>query len=210
LASWLHLRPCALRRGPWRLPTSRCPAGEPTGVSPLVAFQSPSRFPLAGWSRSRVELRWLGFCPEHPPLEFFCLFDAPRPGDSLPDLTPQRRFLGDGRNLRLRFDALVSSLVAGFHTRFGPPSPFPTTLTVCSPPDPVIYFNHSRPWGLVSPALCQWLVPPKRVRPLPQDGHNKKRLPVGLGHGALDAGTTRGVSFVVVLCESNREIVQTF
>jgi hypothetical protein len=43
--------------------------------------------------------------------------------------------------------AFSSNLVAGFHTRFAPPSPFFTTLTVCSPPHPVMFFNHSRPWG---------------------------------------------------------------
>jgi hypothetical protein len=42
-------------------------------------------------------------------------------------------------------------LVAGFHTRFGPPSPFSTTLTVCSSSNPVVCFDHSRPWGSVSP-----------------------------------------------------------
>jgi hypothetical protein len=46
--------------------------------------------------------------------------------------------------------ALRHRLVAGFHTRFGPPSSFPTTLTVCSPPSPVVCFDHSRPWGLVA------------------------------------------------------------
>jgi hypothetical protein len=33
-------------------------------------------------------------------------------------------------------------LVAGFHTRFGPSPPFFTTLTACSPPDPVTFFSH--------------------------------------------------------------------
>jgi hypothetical protein len=42
-------------------------------------------------------------------------------------------------------------LVAGFHPRFGPPSPFPTTLTVCASPSPVVCFDHSRSWGFRSP-----------------------------------------------------------
>jgi len=41
-------------------------------------------------------------------------------------------------------------LVAGFHTRFGPPPPFPTTLTAFASPCPVACFSHSRPWGLLS------------------------------------------------------------
>jgi hypothetical protein len=44
-----------------------------------------------------------------------------------------------------------SYLVAGFHTRFGPPAPFSTTLTVCPSPNPVTYFSHSHPGGLVFP-----------------------------------------------------------
>jgi hypothetical protein len=45
-------------------------------------------------------------------------------------------------------------LVAGFHARFGPPPPFSTTLAVCSPPDPVTCFSHSRPWGSASLFPC--------------------------------------------------------
>ena len=53
-------------------------------------------------------------------------------------------------------------LVTGFHTRFGPPSPFLTTLTVCASPSPVACFSHSRPWGLGSlfPACLPYFVPP--------------------------------------------------
>jgi hypothetical protein len=38
-------------------------------------------------------------------------------------------------------------LVAGFHSREAPPTPFPTALTARSPPDSVTCFSHSRPWG---------------------------------------------------------------
>jgi hypothetical protein len=40
--------------------------------------------------------------------------------------------------------------VEGFHTRFVPPPPFPTTLTACASPCPVTFFSHSRPWGCSS------------------------------------------------------------
>ena len=54
-------------------------------------------------------------------------------------------------------------LVAGFHSRFGPPSPFLTTLTVSASPSPVTYFSHSRPWGSFSllPACCPTTSRPK-------------------------------------------------
>jgi hypothetical protein len=38
-------------------------------------------------------------------------------------------------------------LVAGFHTRFVPPSPFFATLTVCTSSSPVTCFSHSHPGG---------------------------------------------------------------
>jgi hypothetical protein len=52
---------------------------------------------------------------------------------------------GDGRgrdSRRTRF------LVAGFHTRFVPPSPFSTTLAVYSSPRPPTCFSRSRSWSL--------------------------------------------------------------
>jgi len=39
-------------------------------------------------------------------------------------------------------------LVAGFHTRFVPPSPFLTTLTVYPSPSPPACFSRSRSWGV--------------------------------------------------------------
>jgi hypothetical protein len=39
-------------------------------------------------------------------------------------------------------------LVAGFQSRFVPPSPFPTTLAACSSPNLPACFSRSRSWGL--------------------------------------------------------------
>jgi hypothetical protein len=72
------------------------------------------------------------------------------------DWSPLRRSQSEESTSRLGSPALAFArafqlrLVAGSHTRFGPPSPFSTTLTVCSSSDPVICFNHSRPWGSFS------------------------------------------------------------
>jgi hypothetical protein len=46
-------------------------------------------------------------------------------------------------------------LVAGFHPRFGPPSPFSTTLTVYASAHPVTCFSHSRPWGWAPVSLLR-------------------------------------------------------
>jgi hypothetical protein len=40
LASRLHLRPCTLRCGPWRLPAIRCPVGFPSGVGSVPGLAS--------------------------------------------------------------------------------------------------------------------------------------------------------------------------
>jgi hypothetical protein len=50
-----------------------------------------------------------------------------------------------GRAVAAHTVTVPPCLVAGFHPRFGPPSPFLTTMTVCSSPGPVAYFGHSRP-----------------------------------------------------------------
>lgn len=72
-------------------------------------------------------------------------------------------------------------LVASSQARFVPPSPFHTTMTVFTSPGPVVFFNHSRPWGLVFPN------PP----PSPKSSENDKggtgwlpctRLPVTFSH----------------------------
>jgi hypothetical protein len=79
-----------------------------------------------------------------------------------------------------RYDTLDSPR-RGFPRRFVPPSPFHTTMTVFTSPGPVVFFNHSRPWGLVFPN------PP----PSPKSSENDKggtgwlpctRLPVTFSH----------------------------
>jgi hypothetical protein len=72
-------------------------------------------------------------------------FDAPSPGDPCPGST----FRAPNNSV-----ALPVSPRRGFPHPRRPPSPFSTTLTVCSPPDPVVCFNHSRPWGLASLPLA--------------------------------------------------------
>jgi hypothetical protein len=52
--------------------------------------------------------------------------------------------------------ALQYHLVAGFHSRFGPPPPFPTTLTGYPSSSPVTFFGHTRPWGLLSLLPAWW------------------------------------------------------
>jgi len=90
--------------------------------------------------RSRTRLRRTDPSSRSSFLGFFRPSDAPSAQNPLPG-SPFRT--GRSRCFRNR-------LVAGFHTRFGPPSSFPTTLTVCSSALPVTFFSHSRPWGLGS------------------------------------------------------------
>jgi hypothetical protein len=88
--------------------------------------------------------------------------DAPSPRNPLPGsvcssgatvrLSP---LAGSGRLVTTRIVAIPPCLVAGFHTRFGPPPPFLTTLTACSSSDPVECFVHSRPWGSVPAPCCR-------------------------------------------------------
>jgi hypothetical protein len=52
---------------------------------------------------------------------------------------------------RRRVAGPLAFLVAGFHTRFAPPSPFSTTLTVSPSPGFPTCFSRSRSWGLVRP-----------------------------------------------------------
>jgi hypothetical protein len=63
----------------------------------------------------------------------------------LPAFQPLPERGGSGQDSRkTRF------LVAGFHTRFVPPSPFFTTLAVCSSPSPPTCFSRSRSWSSCS------------------------------------------------------------
>jgi hypothetical protein len=69
----------------------------------------------------------------HPPVGFSPLWrsqseeSTSRPGPPAPAFT----------------GLFLPHLVAGFQSRFGPPSSFPTTLTVCSSSNPVVCFDHS-------------------------------------------------------------------
>jgi hypothetical protein len=88
---------------------------------------------------------------------------APSPGDPCPGSAVR------APNIFVAFPALPRRGVP-FPRR--PPSPFLTTLTVCSPPDPVVCFNHSRPWGLASLTLAEaraggFPVAGSRLVPLP-------------------------------------------
>jgi hypothetical protein len=81
-------------------------------------------------------------------------FGAPSPRNPLPGtvcssgvgrrLSPS---VGSGRPTRAHTPVVPPYLVAGVQSRFGPPPPFPTTLTACSSSGPVECFVHSRPWG---------------------------------------------------------------
>jgi hypothetical protein len=111
----------------------------------------------------------------HPPVGFFAPPTRPTRGIHFP--ADQATQVRAPRTNEVR-------LVAGFHTRFGPPSPFSTTSTVYPSPSPVTCFSHSRPWGLLLPAprsMHRLLAPPEDdpTRPCAGDGHPTTRLPVG-------------------------------
>jgi hypothetical protein len=112
-----------------------------TSWIPLMDFRSPSRTSTAFPSASADTL-----CDPRT------AFHVPPPvGSAAPPTLPAR-----GIHVPARPSSSGSHhlrplrLVAGFHTRCGPPSPFPTTLTVCPSSSPVTCFSHSRPWGSVS------------------------------------------------------------
>ena len=64
----------------------------------------------------------------------------------------------------------VGLLVAGFHARFGPPSPFSTTLTVYASARPVTCFSHSRPWGWAPVSLLCVFSHPSEDKPFQTQG----------------------------------------
>jgi hypothetical protein len=132
LSTWTLTSSAGARRG-W-LPSR--------ALIPLMALHAPSRTP----SVSRPDVHGVGArppLPGHPvpPMGFACPFSAPSPRNPLP---------GDPSPTRLAVP-VPDPLVAGFHTRFGPPPPFSTTLTVCSSSNPVTCFGHSRSWGSCVP-----------------------------------------------------------
>lgn len=61
-------------------------------------------------------------------------------------------------------------LVAGFQARFGPPSPFFTTLAVYASAHPVTCFSHSRPWGWAPGSLLRVLSHPSEDEPFRTQG----------------------------------------
>jgi hypothetical protein len=75
-----------------------------------------------------------------------------QPGESTP---------GPARLAWLSPRVPTGAFAAGFHTRFGPPSPFLTTLAAYASPSPVACFGHTHPWGFLLPAPRP---PPRRAR----------------------------------------------
>jgi hypothetical protein len=99
------------------------PCAHPRGPRPLLGPRLRPDQRLS--NRLRVQLPW-GSRP----------FGAPSSRSLLP---------GDGFPAAACAAAFGRPLVAGFHTRFVPPSPFFAALTVCSSSNPVTYFSHSHP-----------------------------------------------------------------
>jgi hypothetical protein len=161
LASRLRLRPFRLAtwtlasssdRTPGRLPSRSYhhswPCTHPRGP------RSPS-WPLIG-----AHLRlWT------PPL------DLPSLGLSAPTTLPACKIhFPEPGATPARSRCAARLLVAGFHARFGPPSPFSTTLTVCASARPVTCFSHSRPWGWAPSSLLAVLSHPSEDEPFRTQG----------------------------------------
>jgi hypothetical protein len=137
-----------------------------------MALHSPSRFSSA--FRSADPAWQVTARRSHRPSSrrFARPYDAPSPRNPLPGrvsspgatvrLSP---LAGTGRLVTAHTVAIPPYLVAGFHTRFGPPPPFLTTMTACSSSDPVECFVHSRPWGSVPAPWCIYPVGRSEDRP---------------------------------------------
>jgi hypothetical protein len=123
-------------------------------VLPLMALRSPSRTPSVLRSACSGRLT-LPICPcEQSPMRFYAPSTLQVRGIHFPvrDVHPDlAEITSTARSKPRCFRHPVGvwtsavDLVAGFHTRFGPPSPFLTTLTACASPNPVTCFGHSRP-----------------------------------------------------------------
>jgi hypothetical protein len=156
LPAWLRPWPCTHHRGPrpWSGPGSRYDA-RPSCLLPVP-----------------------------PPVRFFAPPTLSVRGIHFPGVT----FLPRPPRLDLRRScssvAFQPRLVAGFHTRSGPPSPFLATLTVYPSPNPVISFNHSRPWGSFpcSPHRLHVRAVPKN-RPSKHGGWGSEQKPPGWAGG---------------------------
>lgn len=142
------------------------------GIPPMT-LQSPSRFssaflPLAP-DRQTVPFLRSG----HPPVGFGAPSALPTRGihfpvRRVPPVPPAALTVGRSRSSQLGSrSAGPPYLVAGFHSRCGPPASFLTTLAACSSSGPVECFIHSRPWGSCpcSPMLGSRSADPKVFLP---------------------------------------------
>ena len=130
---------CSSDWTPGRFPSRCChhswPCAHPRGPRSL------------SWSCSRTRLRRTD-PSSRPSFHGVCRpFDALSTQNPLPDA-----FVRSGRSRHFR-----TRLVAGFHTRFGPPTPFLATLTVYASAYPAASFSRSRPWGWAPGSLYQVL-----------------------------------------------------
>jgi len=183
LASRLHLRPFCLAT--WTLASSA--ELQPVGIPFRLCTAHGLAFTLEDLSSVSVPV-----------------FSAPYDlrgldSDLLPwDLPPLRRSKLEEFTSRRRLPvprhhgpAQCRCLVAGFHARFDPPSPFLTTLTGCTSSSPVACFSHSRPWGLGSrlPACLPHFVSPfDNAQQGAGGGHSTGELPVDGGVRSALAG----------------------
>jgi hypothetical protein len=149
-------------------PSSFAPCGVDPGVFRSTAVQSVSLLAelplmvLRSPSRTSSVLRFVRpvrltkpSCPgKQSPLRFYAPSTLPARGIHFPVRSFRPDLSGVASTARSKpccFGSPVPvgssavDLVAGFHTRFGPPSPFLTTMTVCSSPNPVTCFGHTRP-----------------------------------------------------------------
>jgi len=119
-----------------------------------MAFHSPSRTSPAALPATRSRSRFARPSCGLTSLGVRRPSDAPSAGNPLPG----------GLRSRCRSSVRYLHLVAGFQSRFGPPSPFSTTLTAYASLRPVACFSHSHPWGSVPPLLDPVPLDPKAAR----------------------------------------------
>jgi hypothetical protein len=134
-------------------------------VLPLMALRSPSRTSSVLRFDRTGQQTTLSLPLERSPLRFYAPSTLPVRGIHFPVRSFRPDLSGVASTARskprcfgspVRVGSSAVDLVAGFHTRFGPSTPFLTTLTVCSSPNPVTCFGHTHPWGSCSllPACC--------------------------------------------------------
>jgi hypothetical protein len=103
-----------------------------------LALHSSSRTSPASSVSAPSSLTTAHCSPQPTSHEVLRLSDAPNKGSTL---SRQIRH-HNAHTLRC-----LPHLVAGYHTRSVPPTPFPTTLTVSSSPSSAAFFSYTRPWG---------------------------------------------------------------